>query len=354
MTSVRSTGTRTRCRSTTASRVPSSTRSRAPGGCRARFPPAIPTSRCADMERLQQIPQKWRGVLAVAVAAVVYLIALQLPGIGPALQKKAPLAVIVIGLITGTVTSLLAIGLILIYRANRFINFAYGAMGSTVGVLGIALYKEHGWPYFVMLPVGVITGVAVGGLIEVGAIRRFAHAPRLLLTGGGIGVGELVGGIELLGAKALGFVSLTGGFSVPINFHLQVGVKTLAGDELLIMIAVPIVITGLAWFLLRTDSGVAVRAAAENSDRALLLGIPVRRLATIVWMIAGGLSALTYLLKAPFSGSLRAWPTDRRSCCLDWRPPWWPGWSLCLLPSRPDSDWASLSRSCAGTAAEHR
>jgi branched-chain amino acid transport system permease protein len=68
------------------------------------------------------------------------------------------------------------------------------------------------------------------------------------------------------------------------------------------MIAVPIVITGLAWFLLRTDSGVAVRAAAENSDRALLLGIPVRRLATIVWMIAGGLSALTYLLKAPFSG----------------------------------------------------
>ena len=54
--------------------------------------------------------------------------------------------------------------------------------------------------------------------------------------------------------------------------------------------------------LLRTDAGVAVRAAAENSDRALLLGLPVRRLSTIVWQITGGLAALTYMLQAPFAG----------------------------------------------------
>ena len=73
----------------------------------------------------------------------------------------------------GLLYAMVAFGLILIYRANRFINFAYGSMGSTVGVMGIALYKQHGWPYFVMLPVGVITGVAVGALIELLAIRRF-------------------------------------------------------------------------------------------------------------------------------------------------------------------------------------
>ena len=61
-------------------------------------------------------------------------------------------------------------------------------------------------------------------------------------------------------------------------------------------------LAGLAWFLLRTDVGIAVRAAAENEDRALLLGIPVRRLSTIVWMVAGGLASLTFVLKAPFSG----------------------------------------------------
>ena len=50
---------------------------------------------------------------------------------------------------------------------------------------------------------------------------------------------------------------------------------------------VPSVLAGLAWFLLKTDVGIAVRAAAENADRALLLGIPIRRLSTIVWMVAG-------------------------------------------------------------------
>src|SRR5260370_17107539 len=67
-------------------------------------------------------------------------------------------------------------------------------------------------------------------------------------------------------------------------------------------VIVPAVIAVIAWFLLSTNVGSAVRAAAENEDRALLLGIPVRRLATIVWAIAGGLAVLTYMLSAPFEG----------------------------------------------------
>ena len=78
--------------------------------------------------------------------------------------------------------------------------------------------------------------------------------------------------------------------------------KTLTGDEILILMVVPPVLLGLAWFLLKTDVGIAVRAAAENADRALLLGIPIKRLSTIVWMVAGALAALVFVLKAPFSG----------------------------------------------------
>src|SRR5205814_5339867 len=70
----------------------------------------------------------------------------------------------------------------------------------------------------------------------------------------------------------------------------------------MIVAIVPVVIIALTWFLLRTDAGIGVRAAAENQDRALLLGIPVRRLSTYVWLIAGGLAALTYMLQAPFAG----------------------------------------------------
>ncbi|HVV37748.1 MAG TPA: ABC transporter permease [Acidimicrobiales bacterium] len=250
----------------------------------------------------ERIPEKYRAAAFVGAIAVLYVIGLQLPGIGHWLHQKMPYEVVVIGLISGSVTALLAIGLILIYRANRFINFAYGSMGSFVGVMGVALYKVHHWSYFVVLPLVVVGGLINGALIELIVIRRFANATRLVLTVASIGLAQFLGGLEFLTAKKLGFISLTGGFDIPIHLTMHIGVKTLKGDEILIMMIVPFVILGLAFFLLKTDSGVAVRAAAENADRALLLGIPVRRLATIVWALAGALSALTFILKAPFSG----------------------------------------------------
>ena len=99
------------------------------------------------------------------------------------------------------------------------------------------------------------------------------------------------------------------------------------------MLVVPLVLAGLAWFLLRTDAGVAVRAAAENADRALLLGIPIRRLSTIVWMIAGGLATLTFILKAPFAGVAPglAGAGPPCSCCRRWPPPSSPAWSRCPI-----------------------
>lgn len=251
----------------------------------------------------ERVPENRRGIALTGALVLVYAIALFLPGIGSFLEERMPYEVVVIGLITGTVTSLLAIGLILLYRSNRFINFAYGSMGSMVGVLAIALYEEHNWSYWVIMPLAVIGGMVNGALIELLVIRRFANSSRLILTVASIGLAQMLGGLEFLGAKALGFLSLQGGISVPLrSLKIDLGNKTLGGDEMMIMLVVPFVILFLSYFLLRTDAGVAIRAAAENSDRALLLGIPVRRLATIVWAIGGGLSALTFVLKAPFSG----------------------------------------------------
>jgi branched-chain amino acid transport system permease protein len=142
----------------------------------------------------------------------------------------------------------------------------------------------------------------VGGLTEVSTIQRFAKAPRLIVTVASIGLAQAFGGLEFFGTKREGFTALTGAFAPPFNASITISVYTFHSAEILILMVVPVVIAFLAWFLLRTNIGVAVRAAAENEDRALLLGIPVRRLSTIVWMIAGGLAVLTYMLSAPFEG----------------------------------------------------
>ncbi len=234
--------------------------------------------------------------------AVVLLVVYRAPGTGSYLADKAPFGIVVSGVIIGTVTALLAMGLILIYRTNRFINFAYGSMGSFAGVIAIGLHLEKGVSFWLALPIGVAIGIATGAVVDF-IVRRFKTSSRLILTVASIGIGQVLSVIELLISQhALGFVSLTGGFTIPLNLSIDLGVKTLRGDEILIMMVIPPILAGLAWFLLRTDVGIAVRAAAENSDRALLLGIPIKRLSTIVWMVAGALAALTFVLKAPFSG----------------------------------------------------
>ena len=256
----------------------------------------------AGRERWDDLTRQVQGVVAVfAISAFVFLI-YRVPGIGPFLTDKAPFGIVVAGVIVGTVTALLAMGLILIYKTSRFINFAYASMGSLAGVTAIGLHLEKGVPFFVALPIGVGLGVLTGAAVEL-IVRRFRHTSRLILTVASIGIAQILSVIEaVIAIKALGFVSLTGGFKIPVDLQIDLGVKTLFGDEILIMLVIPPVLAGLAWFLLRTDVGVAVRAAAENEDRALLLGIPIRRLSTIVWMVAGGLAALTFVLKAPFSG----------------------------------------------------
>src|SRR5439155_9371963 len=67
-------------------------------------------------------------------------------------------------------------------------------------------------------------------------------------------------------------------------------------------IVVPIVTVALIAFFRYTRVGIAVRASAESADRAALLGIPVKRIGTLVWVIAAGLSGLGVLLRLPIQG----------------------------------------------------
>ena len=239
-----------------------------------------------------------RGV-AIGVAVIVGY-----PIVAALLPDGAPLGIVVQGAVFGTVTSLLAMGLILLYRTDNIINFSYGAMGLVGGNLGVNLYLEADVNYFVAMGVGVLTGLIVGGVVEVTVIRRFKDASRLVLTVATIGLAQLLGYIGAIWIpQRFGGVGLVGGFETPFDFGFDIDPVRFTAGHIFIIVAVSPIIAGLSWFLLRTDAGVAVRAAAQNKERALLLGIPIERLRTIVWIVAGGLAALTIVLQAPFAGT---------------------------------------------------
>ena len=254
------------------------------------------------LDRWNSLSGRARTAAVIGAVVVLYTVVALATGSHGYLHRKAPIGIVLLGVVYGSATALGAMGLILVYRANRFINFAHGALGSMVGVIAIGMVKVHGLNYWLALPLATAVGAAVGGATEMSVIRRFRSSPRLILLVASIGLAQVFGGLELGGSKAIHFISLSGSFSPPFNLSIPIDVYTFQSNAIMIVLVVPLVIAFLAWFLLRTSAGVAVRAAAENSDRALLLGIPVNRLSTIVWVIAGGLAALTYMLQAPFEG----------------------------------------------------
>ena len=245
--------------------------------------------------RVRQLTLAGTGAVALAVVWVVSQLIW---------KKSAPFELLLQGVCFGAVTGLLAIGLVLIYRTNKIINFAYGAMGGVGGILTVMMFHEKHINYFVSAAAGLIVSLAVGAFVELTTIRRFQHATRLILTVATIGLAQALGGIQLYIIKWFGSTGLIGGFSTPFGkAHFSVGVILFTGDHIAILVAVVPILIGLGWFMLKTNVGIAVRAAADNADRALLYGIPIRRLSTIVWTVTGGLAGLTFILKAPFAGA---------------------------------------------------
>jgi branched-chain amino acid transport system permease protein len=181
------------------------------------------------------------------------------------LPRGAPGGVVLAGAILGSATGLTAVGLILVWRANRIVNFANGAIAGVAGLGAVHLFVTWGWPYWATLLVGPLLGLAVGALVDVAVIRRFAEAPRLVLTVATIGLAQLLGGIELLIPERIFAADglVLGSFETPLSaWSWEVGPALVNGNHLLAVAVVPAVVGGLAWFLRRSLVGTAVRAAA--------------------------------------------------------------------------------------------
>ncbi|MDA8366303.1 MAG: ATP-binding cassette domain-containing protein [Actinomycetota bacterium] len=205
--------------------------------------------------------------------------------------------VLVKGLVVGGLDALVAMGLVLIYRSARIINFSQQVMGGLAAAVAVLLVEGKGWSYWVAVPLGLVAAVVTGWLVEALFIRRMSNAPRLLLTVATIGI------YQLLGAAQLGFENLVpqksaGTFSFPIHISFYLNPNSFTGDDIVAMAAVPVALILLYVFFVRTDYGVAIRGAADSSERALLLGIPVRNLSRVTWIVAALLSGVGAILAA--------------------------------------------------------
>ena len=204
------------------------------------------------------------------------------------------------GAIQGMLYAFLAFGLILVYRANRIINFAHAGLGLVPAVTALLLITNRKWPYGLALVVMLVGSALVGGIIEL-AMRRFWKSPRLIATVVTIGFAQIFVYLEI---KLPGWIGGSTGlpFDIPTpysHFKVTIGNFIFSGDYFAIVIAAVVVCAGLSAFLKYTRAGMAVRASAENADVARLLGVPVANLSTLVWVLAGLCSGIAVFLQAP-------------------------------------------------------
>jgi branched-chain amino acid transport system permease protein len=218
--------------------------------------------------------------------------------------NPVPRAIFLNGATIGLLYGLLGMGLILVYRANRIINFAQAQLGSVPAVVALLLMLRKDVNYFLVVPIVILGGAALGALVEVVFIRRFKDAPRLIVTVATIGVSLLLLVLEFQAQTSItGQLVSSSSFTTPWSrFGFDVAPLRFTGDFVVAALATAVICALLGAFFRFTDMGVAVRASAENGERAALLGIPVRRVSTVVWIIAAVLSAVAVFLRAPMVG----------------------------------------------------
>jgi len=235
---------------------------------------------------------------ALAYAPPAAILALQL------VAYPMPLGVWARGVLVGSVTALIALGMALIYRSNRIVNFAQGDLGAAPAVLVFVLMTEWGWSYPIAVASGALAAFLLGGLVELAVVRRFFRAPRLVLTVATIGLAQLLTGVAVFVPRWFG---IDGSFVAPriedpIDVRIELGGTIFRGNSVIAMAVTPLLVLALVVFLRGTSLGIAIRAAADRADRAALLGVPVKRLQTLVWAIAALLAFAATFMRAGILG----------------------------------------------------
>jgi ABC-type branched-subunit amino acid transport system permease subunit/ABC-type branched-subunit amino acid transport system ATPase component len=215
------------------------------------------------------------------------------------LAFEAPAQVLLSGAMRGLAIGTLAVGVILVYRSCRVINFALGELGALCAALFVRLVVNWHWNFWPALGLMIVSGALSGALIELAVVRRLAKAPRVVLLVATIGVAQVLLYLQF----TLPDIASYEAFPTAFTKQWTVGDVIVRADHVVALVAFPALVAALAWFLNRSRHGIAVRAAADNPDAARLATINVKQVSTTVWALAGALAAVATVLSAPLSGA---------------------------------------------------
>jgi ABC-type branched-subunit amino acid transport system ATPase component/ABC-type branched-subunit amino acid transport system permease subunit len=205
-----------------------------------------------------------------------------------------------LGAITGLTYGIIAVGLVLVYRSSRIINFAQGQIGALgAAVAGVAVV-EWNLNYWLAIPGALLISALVGAGSEVVIIRRLRNAPTVIGVVATLGLAQVI-----LTFSSLVNSQVTAGTTFPSPDGLpdfDFGALRVTPAYFAMMVFTPLIVIGLTLFFRRGWFGLAMRASSTNTEAAELAGVNARGMATLAWAISGAVAAYTAVLVLPTRG----------------------------------------------------
>jgi branched-chain amino acid transport system permease protein len=227
-----------------------------------------------------------RAVLTAAFFMLLTLAALAPMFLGVA-RFPQWLEIVLGGLMTGVLYSLVALGLVLIFKASGVFNFAQGAMVLFAALCLVRLMEKM--PFVVALGVVLAIMVALAWLVERLVLRPLVNQEGIVLFMATLGVAYFLDGF---GQLVLGSDVYTLDVGMPkepkILFEKTFeGGNLVSTEDVLAALIAAVLVAALAFFFQKTATGRALRAVADDHQAAQSIGIPLNRIWVIVWSVAG-------------------------------------------------------------------
>ncbi len=201
------------------------------------------------------------------------------------------------GLAVGCIYGLVALGFVLIYKATELVNFAQGDLMMLGAFTCYMFVVWDGLGYWAAFALAVAVVALFGAALDAAVLRRVLGQPQFAVVMLTIG----------LGAIFRSFASITWGseiYTLPTPFSARatrIGGVSVSHEYVSIIVGTVLLCAVLYTFFTYTKVGLAMQAASQNQLAAYYMGIPVKRMFSLIWAISAGVAAIAGVLLAPVS-----------------------------------------------------
>jgi branched-chain amino acid transport system permease protein len=206
----------------------------------------------------------------------------------PEFEWQFTLVLLTNGVMIGLMYGLIALGFVLIYKATDAINFAQGEFVMFAAFIAASAAAAAGLSFWLSALIAIAGMVALDFGLERVVLRPLIGRPIIAIVMATIGLQAV-----LRGGAVLAFGPGTRAIAMPVgDTPLHLG-PVLLSQVQLVGAAVSIAFLAVfSWFFLKSRTGIAMRAVADNQQVAMAMGVNVERYFAFAWALAGIVSAL--------------------------------------------------------------